>query len=76
MHAQTCADAKEPKAGPAAYLLLRGEGNRRTQADPARWASFLPAPVLHSPANACSSASRTPSSEDIDYELHVEAAED
>jgi hypothetical protein len=61
------------KAGPAAYLLLRGEGNRRTQAGPARSASFLPAPVLHSSANTCSSASEF---EDIDYELEVEAAED
>ena len=35
-----------PHAGPAAYLLLRGEGNRRTQASPARLASFLRALIL------------------------------
>jgi hypothetical protein len=37
---------RKPKTGPAAYLLLGGEGNRRTQASPARSASFLRVSVL------------------------------
>ena len=45
---------RNPKAGPAAYLLLRGEGNSEDATSPAGSASFLRAPVLHSPANACS----------------------
>lgn len=32
---------RDPNARPAAYLLLRGEGKRRTQTDPARTAWFL-----------------------------------
>ena len=36
-----CVFRANPDAGPLAYLLLRGEGKRRTQADPAGWASFL-----------------------------------
>jgi hypothetical protein len=42
------------KAGPAAYFLLRGEGNSEDATSPAGSASFSPVPVLHSPANACS----------------------
>jgi hypothetical protein len=42
-----------PKAEPAAYLLFRGEGNRRTQAGPVGSASFLRGTVLHSRPNRC-----------------------
>ena len=35
-----------PDAGPLAHLLLRGEGKRRTQADPAGLASFLRVLIL------------------------------
>jgi hypothetical protein len=45
------APMREPKAGPAAYLLLRGEGNRRTQAGPTDSASFCHEPVLYSESN-------------------------
>jgi len=45
---------RNPKAGPAAYLLLRGEGDSEDATSPAGSASFLPASVLHSPTNACS----------------------
>jgi hypothetical protein len=36
-----------PEAGPAAYLLLRGEGDRRAQTGPPGSASFLHLAVLH-----------------------------
>ena len=39
--------ARRTKAGPAAYLLLRGDRKRRTQAGPTWSASFLGATVLH-----------------------------
>ena len=42
-----------PKAGPAAYRLLRGEGKRRTQAGPVMSASFFRGTVLHSRSNVC-----------------------
>jgi hypothetical protein len=42
-----------PNAGPATYLLLRGEGNRRTQASPATSASFRRVTVLHWASNVC-----------------------
>jgi hypothetical protein len=42
---------RNPKAGPAAYFLLGGEGNRRTQTGPVGSASFLALPVLHSDVN-------------------------
>jgi len=42
-----------PEAGPVTYLLLRGEGNRRTRASPAGSASFLRGAVLHSVSNVC-----------------------
>jgi hypothetical protein len=38
--------ASNPNAGPLAYLLLRGEGKRRTQASPAGLASFLRVLIL------------------------------
>ena len=41
------------KARPVAYLLLRGEGNRRTQAGPAMSASFRRVIVLHWASNVC-----------------------
>jgi len=44
---------RNPKAGPVTYLLLRGEGNRRTQPDPARSASFLRDRVLQLQSNVC-----------------------
>jgi hypothetical protein len=42
-----------PKAGPAAYLLLRGEGKSENATSPASSASFLHASVLHSEPNVC-----------------------
>ena len=44
---------RKRKAGPAACLLLRGEGNRRTQAGPEGSALFLHVPVLQSASNVC-----------------------
>ena len=41
------------KARPVAYLLLRGEGNRRTQSGPAMSASFRRVIVLHWASNVC-----------------------
>jgi hypothetical protein len=38
---------RNPKAGPAAYFLLRGEGNSEDATSPARSASFLVASILH-----------------------------
>jgi hypothetical protein len=45
---------RNPKAGPAAYLLLRGEGNSEDATSPARSASYLRVAVLHSASNGCS----------------------
>ncbi len=44
---------RNPEAGPVTYLLLGEEGNRRTQAGPARSASFFRVSLLHSAANVC-----------------------
>ena len=38
---------RDPDAGPGTYLLLRGEGNRRTRRSPTRSASCHGAEVLH-----------------------------
>lgn len=44
---------RNPKAGPAAYLLLRGEGNSEDATSPAGSASCLRVSVLHSRTNVC-----------------------
>jgi hypothetical protein len=45
---------RNPNAGPAAYLLLRGEGNSEDATSRAGSASFLRLSVLHCPSNGCS----------------------
>jgi hypothetical protein len=44
---------RNPKAGPAAYLLLRGGGNSEDATSPAGSASFLRVSALPSGANVC-----------------------
>jgi hypothetical protein len=44
---------RNPNAGPAAYLLLRGEGSSEDATSPAESASCLGVSVLHSSTNVC-----------------------